>query len=72
MDIDYDDPNDPDVPTSGGSAVISACAFVGAIERCICSEDRQIFIWNANAPEQIEAHLSKMGWEIKRNRKWKT
>lgn len=69
--VDFDDRSDPDTPKTAGSAIISACAFVGAPERAIIEKGGTIFVWGANAAEQIEAHLARMGWEVVRTRPWK-
>lgn len=69
--VDFDDPSDPDTPTTAGTAIICACSFVGAPEKAIVEEAGTIFVWGANSAEQIEAHLARMGWELRRTRPWK-
>ncbi len=69
--VDFDDPSDPDTPTTAGTAITTACAFVGQPERAIVEKNGTIFVWGASAAEQIEAHLARMGWEVVRTRPWK-
>lgn len=70
--IDFDDPRDPDVPKTAGTAIMTACAFCGEPGRAIVEKNGTIFVWSANAAEQIEAHLARMGWKVERARAWKS
>lgn len=64
-------------PKTAGDAVIWAVCRAVAIERTavflhdgteVPEKDMsaQMFIWNANAAEQIEAALAEIGWEVVR------
>lgn len=69
--VDYDDRNDPDCPTSAGEAIINAIGFTGAIEVAEHTDEHTIFVWKANAAEQIEARMAEIGWKVERSRPWK-
>jgi len=49
-----------------GDAVITAVCRAKAIDEAIIQEDGTIFVWAANAAEQIEAALQEAGWELVR------
>ena len=69
---DYDDPTDPDTPTTAGYAMLNAMNFVGTPERAIQGPNATIFIHKANAEEQLEARMAELGWSVERCRPWKT
>lgn len=47
-----------------GQAIINAVIRAGALESAIHEGDATLFIWSANAAEQIEAALAEAGFEI--------
>lgn len=53
-----------------GQAVIDAVICSGAIENMIVEGDSKIFVWRANAIEQIEAALAEAGLKIVVAPKW--
>jgi hypothetical protein len=64
-----------EIPTTGGDAVIWAVCRAAAIERTVViledgselpqdDQSAQIFLWNSNAAEQIEAAMAEIGYEI--------
>ncbi len=53
-------------PVDQGQAVIDAVIRSGAIERMIEEGDSKIFVWKANAVEQIEAALVEARLEVTR------
>ncbi len=57
-------------PVDQGQAVIDAVIRSGAIERMIEEDDSKIFVWKANAVEQIEAALAEAGLKIEHCPPW--
>lgn len=64
-----------DAPATPGDAVIYAVCRAAAIDRTavflhdgteVPQSDvgAEVFIWNANAAEQLEAALAEIGWEV--------
>lgn len=55
----------PEPETTDGDIVISAVIRARAIDEVEFTEDGDIiFIWAANAPEQIEAALAEQGYRL--------
>ncbi len=69
--VDYDNPNDPDCPTTAGDAIINAVGFTGAVEVAYHDETSTVFAWKANANEQLEARMAELGWKVERSRPWR-
>lgn len=67
--VDYDNPNDPDVPTTPGYVITNCVQFTRAITTA--KDAPNIFIWRNGCHEQMEARLEELGWELKRKRPWK-
>lgn len=51
---------------SPGEIVIDAVIRAAAVESAICVGDSTIFVWSANAPEQVEAALAEAGYRLVR------
>jgi septum formation inhibitor MinC len=49
-----------------GDIVVNAVIRASALAGVELDDDGVIFIWEANAPEQIEAALAEAGWELRR------
>jgi hypothetical protein len=45
-----------------GEIIINAVIRAAAIDKAIVEENGTIYIWAANAPEQIEAAIVEAGW----------
>lgn len=50
--------------TTAGHAIVQAVIRAGAVEQAIVEENGTVFVWAANADEQIEAALDEAGWKI--------
>ena len=53
-------------PESPGETIIDAVIRAGAIETAIQEGDATIFVWAANAPEQVEAALAEAGYRVEK------
>ena len=51
-----------------GDIIVNAVIRASALAGVEIDDDGVIFIWEANAPEQIEAALAEAGWELVRIR----
>jgi len=51
---------------SEGDAVILAVSMANAISEVELHEDAVVFIWQANAAEQIEAALAELGYRLQK------
>jgi len=49
-----------------GEILIDAVIRAGAIESAIQAGDATVFVWAANAPEQIEAALAEAGYRVEK------
>lgn len=54
----------PEGISSAGEAVMMAVIRARAIERMITESGTHLFVWRANATEQIEAALKDFGFEV--------
>lgn len=52
-----------------GDIIVNAVIRASALAGVEIDDDGVIFIWEANAPEQIEAALAEAGWELVRIRR---
>lgn len=59
----------PPMPETPGDAIIEAFIKVGAIRDVEVLEEGTIFIWEANASEQLEAAMRDFGYKITKVRK---
>lgn len=64
---DSDAPQDP-ATMEPGAVVIESVIMAMAINEITIRPDGFMFHWAANAPEQIEAALAQLGWEVRRIR----
>ena len=54
-------------PTTPGEVVMEAVIRGSAIQKVLPRQDGGlIFVWAANAVDQIEAALEELGWEVRR------
>lgn len=51
-----------------GEIIIDAVIRASAIETAVKAEGATIFVWSANAAEQIEAALQESGYELRPQR----
>jgi len=49
---------------TAGEIIIDAVIRSAAIERAVLVEDATIFVWSANAAEQIEAAIREAGYAL--------
>lgn len=70
--VDFDDARDPDCPTTGGAAVLSALSNLGipSVESDQTHEPI-ILVWEQDDAKKIEQRMEQMGWKIVRTRPWK-
>ena len=53
-----------DTMKTAGEIIIDAVIRSAAIERAVLVEDATIFVWSANAAEQIEAAIREAGYAL--------
>lgn len=49
---------------SPGEIIVDVVIRVAALEGAVLEGDATIFVWSANAPEQIEAALAEAGYRL--------
>jgi len=49
-----------------GEILVDVVIRAAALERAVLVDDATIFVWSANAPEQIEAALAEAGYQLVR------
>lgn len=50
--------------TSPGEILVDVVIRAAALEGAVLAGDATIFVWSANAPEQIEAALAEAGYRL--------